>query len=95
MNGADEQSTGHSPFWPITVVFVALMIGYSIQLWGLFNQRQQIQKTEASLRGLEPQARLVNTTLQKVSQELIELSATSAPAKQIVNDFNIRINQRK
>ena len=91
----DSTTQRYSPFWPITIVFVALMIGYSIQLGGLFNQRQQIQKTEISLTGLLPQAQAVNATLQKVSQELIELSATSVPAKQIVNDFNIRINPRK
>ncbi len=85
-----KRPASYSPFWAVFVVFLTMGIGYAIQLGSLWNQYQQTRKTEAMLVEMLPQVRAINTKLQKVTQELIQLSATSAPARQIVADFNIQ-----
>lgn len=93
MSGNDTiRSNGYSPFWPIAMVFLALMIGYSIQLWGLVAQYRQLKSSETSLTAVMPQVQVINGTLQNVSQNLLDLSTTDPVAKQLVNEFNIRSN---
>lgn len=82
--------SAYSPFGAIVLVFLALVIGYSIQLGSLWNQYQQNKQAQTALVEMLPQVKAVNAKLQKVSQELIQMSATSAPAKQIVAEFNIQ-----
>lgn len=92
---ADQTSSdGHSPFLAVFVVFVALLVGYALQLWNLAAQAQQIQKTDASLVSLQPQVKILSTTLQGVSRDLMILSTNSPAARQIVSEFGIRVDQR-
>ena len=84
--------SGRTAFKPVTAVFAVLVIGYSLQLWNLFEQSTQLKKTNASYTELNPQIRNLSTVLQVVSQDLIGLSTNSLAASQIVKDFNIRIN---
>lgn len=90
-DGQPVKATGsHSPFWAIAIVFLALIIGYAIQLENLWTQRQQAKRTQAALVEMLPQVKAIGGKLQKVSEELIQISATSAPARQIVEEFNIQ-----
>ena len=84
---------GRSPFWGLAIVFVSLIVGYSIQLQGLWIQCQQSERTDAALAQLLPQAKAVGAKLQRVGEELIQMSATSTPARQIVEEFNIQASK--
>jgi Tfp pilus assembly protein PilO len=87
-NGASD----YSPFWAVAIVFLVLMIGYTVQLYNQWDQRHQARNTEAALVEMMPRVKAINAKLEGVSQELIRLSATSATAKQIVEEFGIRRN---
>ena len=85
-NGSSE----YSPFWAVAIVFLVLMIGYTVQMQSQWNQRRQARNTEVALAELMPRVNAIDTKLENVSQELIRMSATSAAARQIVEEFNIR-----
>lgn len=80
-----------SPFLAVTIVFSVLVIGYSLQLYTLFEQRKQLKRTNASYAELRPQIQNLSTVLQGVSQELVGLSTNSPVAEKIVRDFGIKI----
>ena len=84
---------GHSPFFANMVVFIALLIGYGLQLWNLAAQNDQIRKTDAFLDAQKPKVREIGAILQGVSHDLVGLSSNSPAAKQIVTEFGIRLQQ--
>lgn len=76
----------------LAAVLVALCVAYGVQIWGLYTQRSQIKKLEASYESVLPQVQTVNTKLQGISQDLLKMASTSPAAERIVREFNIKQN---
>lgn len=91
-NASSSCSTCRCPSISIAAVLVALCVAYGVQIWGLYTQRSQIKKLEASYENVLPQVRTVTTKLQGISQDLLKMSSTSPAADRIVREFNIKQN---
>ncbi len=76
----------------IGAVLLSLCIAYAVQIWGLYNQRNQFKTLDASLIPVLPQVQAVNAKLQGLSEELIKMASTSPAAERIVREFNIKQN---
>ncbi|MDD2710248.1 MAG: hypothetical protein PHV34_19875 [Verrucomicrobiae bacterium] len=84
-----------SPFWPLTMVFLALVVGYSIQLSGFLDQRKKLQMTETGLKQAMPQVQILNGKLRAVSLDLVKLAPNNPNARQIVAEFGIQFTPPK
>ncbi len=91
MNPDSSPNRSYSPFWALAPVFAALLAGYAIQLWGLAGQNRQMRQADASLVQALPRAVAVTAKLQAVGKDLVDLAPSSAAARQIVNEFEIRL----
>ncbi len=91
MNSTPDPIRPRSPFGVLAVVFTALLIGYATQFWGLARQNRQLRRFDASLEQALPRARVISDKLQAVSKDLVDLAAISPAARQIVNEFEIRL----
>jgi hypothetical protein len=79
-------------FLAILLLSVAIVVTSGTQLFNSFQQRSQLKKSLVQAAAAEKQAVAVSNTLQGLSRDLVGLSATSNGAKQIVQEFGIRIN---
>jgi len=82
-----------NPFWVCFAVFLLLACDYGYRLAGLLEQREQLNQAElvqAQNMGTLTQARQLETRLEALSVELLQVARTNAAAKQIVQDFNIQ-----
>jgi len=93
MNPQNTAAKTYSPFWALGLVFATLIF---LQAWYLkddFNQRSQIEATQAQLKSLVGQAQTINQTTEAVGRELFALSSTSEEAARIITEFKIQLNQ--
>ena len=90
-----RESSKRHPFWICSVVFLLLACYFSMGLVNLVDQRKQLTNAsvlqEQNLSSLEDAKRL-ETRLEALSVELLQIARTNATAKQIVQDFNIQWN---
>ena len=99
MNADKEKAlselTRRNPFWVCFAVFLLLACNHGFGLANLIEQRQQLdQAREMQTRNLNAldEAKLLESRLQSLSLELIQMAGTNTTAKQIVQDFNIQWN---
>ena len=84
-----------NPFWVCLIVFLLLACDYGFRLQNLIEQRQQLHQAEqmqAQNAGALAQAQQLESRLEALSLDLLQLAKTNAAAKQIVQDFNIQWN---
>jgi hypothetical protein len=84
---------GRNPFWVCIIVFLLLAGDYGFRLVNLLNQRDQLSQAllmQAQNVGALAQARQLETRLEALSLELLQVAKTNAAAKQIVQEFNIQ-----
>ena len=84
-----------NPFWICLAVFLALACDQGFRLAGQKEQRDQL--TQAQLMQAQNlsaliEAQQLETRLQSLSLELLQVAKTNVLAKQIVQDFNIQWN---
>ena len=101
MNQETEQVRGElfrrNPFWVCVMVFLVLGVDNSFRLARVVQQRQQLEELQLN------QARIVaqigpalskqpqmETSLQEVSMDLLQLGKTNAVAQQLVQEFKIQ-----
>jgi hypothetical protein len=85
--------TRRSPFWVCFIVFVLLAGDYGFRLVNLLAQRDQLNQAvlaQAQNLGALAQARQLESRLEALSLDLLQVAKTNAAAKQIVQDFNIQ-----
>ena len=99
MNSDKEKTflelTRRNPFWICLVVFLALACEQGFRLAAQMDQRDQLNQAQimqAQNRGALIQAQQLETRLQSLSLELLQVAKTNGLAKQIVQDFNIQWN---
>ena len=90
---AFTESSRRNPFWVCLMVFVLLGCDYGFRLANLLDQREQLNQTailQAQNVGVLAQARQLESRLEALSLDLLQVGKTNAAAKQIVQDFNIQ-----
>ena len=90
-----RESSRRHPFWIRSILFLLLACYFGMALANLIQQRRQLQNASVlqgqNLSSLEDAKRL-ESRLEALSVELLQISRTNATAKQIVQDFNIQWN---
>ncbi len=84
-----------NPFWVCFVVFLLLACDYGYRLANLVGQRDQLNQAllmQTQNAGSLAQARQLETRLEALSLELLQVAKTNAAAKQVVQEFNIQWN---
>src|SRR2546426_479229 len=84
-----------NPFWVCLIVFLLLGCDYGFRLANLVEQRQQLgqaQLIQAQNSGALAQAQQLESRLEALSLDLLQVAKTNAAARQIVQDFNIQWN---
>jgi hypothetical protein len=87
------ESSRRNPFWVCFVVFSLLACDYGYRLVNLLDQREQLNQAllmQAQNVGALAQARQLESRLESLSLELLQVAKTNAAAKQIVQEFNIQ-----
>ena len=99
MNQESEQtpvaSPGRNPFWVCLAVFLVLALDNGIRLGKLMDQRRQfnaVAQNQAQNAAQLAQQQQFEVKLQAFSLDLLQLAATNATAKQIVQEFKIQWN---
>ena len=84
-----------NPFWICLIIFVVLAGDYAFRMANLIQMRQQLSQTQLmqtqNLRTLA-QSQQIESRLQGLSLELLQIAKTNESANQIVRDFNIQWN---
>jgi hypothetical protein len=82
-----------NPFWICSIVFLLLAVNYGLTFSNLLRQRQQLASAQSmqnqNTRALE-QSRQLETRLEGLSLELLQIGKTNSNAKQIIQEFNIQ-----
>ena len=89
------ESSRRNPFWVCFVVFLLLACDYGYRFVNLLDQQEQLNQAvlmQAQNAGSLAQARQLETRLEGLSLELLQVAKTNAAAKQIVQEFNIKFN---
>jgi hypothetical protein len=76
-------------------VFLLLACDYGFRLPKLLDQREQLNQVllmQEQNMGVLAQARQVESRLEALSLDLLQVAKTNATAKQIIQDFNIQWN---
>ncbi|MGF1678849.1 MAG: hypothetical protein ACFCUX_06620 [Candidatus Methylacidiphilales bacterium] len=81
-----------SPFIPLLLVNVALLLILSWQLWSAWSARSNLRTQFEQRKDVVRQSEQVQGNVQNIINALIDLSATDSDAKQIVDKYNIRRN---
>jgi hypothetical protein len=84
-----------NPFWVCLAVFLALVCDQGFRLAGQIDQRTQLNQAklmQAQNIGVLIEAQHLETRLQALSLDLLQIANTNTVAKQIVQDFNIQWN---
>ena len=84
-----------NPYWICLVVFLALAAEQVIRLQAQLAQRDQLNQAKLiQTQNVSTlyEAQQLETRLQSVSLDLLQLAKTNPVAKQIVTDFNIQWN---
>jgi hypothetical protein len=94
MDAANPPTKRYSPFWPVTVVFISLIVLQSFYIAADFNDRSRIKQAHAELAPLVSQARKITQVLEDLGKELITLSrAHNAEAAKIVSELNLKLHE--
>ncbi len=80
----------YSPFWPMALVLLVLILVTALDLHGAFLQRAGIRQTLVQSQPTLGKARMVKNTLNRLSRDLLLLSPKSPEAKKIVQEFGIQ-----
>jgi hypothetical protein len=84
-----------NPFWVCLAVFLALVCDQGFRFAGQIDQRTQLNQAklmQAQNIGVLIEAQQLETRLQSLSLDLLQVANSNAVAKQIVQDFNIQWN---
>lgn len=80
----------YTPFWAITVVFVAFIALQCFQLWDDYAVRSNLLSTQADLTDALVKARKVTEITEAVTRDIFVMSKESEEARKIATEFNIR-----
>ncbi len=80
----------YSPFWPMALVLLVLILLTALDLHGALLQRAGIRQTLLQVQPTLEKAQVVKNTLNRLSRDLLLLTPKSPEAKKIVQEFGIQ-----
>lgn len=80
------------PFLPIILLAISIVAFFSWQLKGISDQRNALQNTIARLQEPTKQSQQVQSSLQQIATDLLDLAKTDPQAKAVVDKYGIRQN---
>ena len=80
---------------PLSAVLLAFSVAYGFQVKNSWDQKQLLQSQLTEFGKELPRIQLVNTKMLDLSRDLVDLSKSSAAARQIIREFNIRLDPKK
>ncbi|MDD5262845.1 MAG: hypothetical protein PHD76_13445 [Methylacidiphilales bacterium] len=80
----------YSPFWPMALVLLVLILLSALDLHGALLQRAGIRQTLLQAQPTLEKAQVVKNTLNRLSRDLLLLSPKNPEAKKIVQEFGIQ-----
>ena len=86
-----DSEKNYTPFLPIFIVFIFFVLSAAVQLYINVQAKHNIDAALGQLVKGAVQAKAKSDALSGLAHDLVDLSASSAPAQQIVNDFRIQI----
>lgn len=92
---AIKEAARRNPFWVCFIVFLLLAGDYGFRLYSMLQTRTQLDQArimQARNAGALDQARQLESRLEALSLDLLQIAKTNAAAKKIVQDFNIQWN---
>lgn len=89
----NQSSTPASPFIPILLLSVAMVLLLVWQCIVAWNTRGNLRTQFEQRKPLVAQSELVQGNVQKLVNDLLNLSETDADAKKVVDKYKIRRNQ--
>jgi hypothetical protein len=84
-----SQSSGHSPFVPVLLVELALIVVLAWQFANASRQRSALRQIEQSRAGMVEQSRAVQGDLQRLASGLLDLAQTDPDARELVQRYGI------
>ena len=87
---AAQVQNSYNAFLPLAIITTALCVMLSMQIYQMLAQRAFLKQNIAKLQPAIQEARVISGTVSQLSRELLLLSSTSAEAKKIVQEFQIR-----
>lgn len=81
-----------SPFIPVLLLSVAMVLLLVWQCFLAWNTRSNLRTQFEQRKQLVSQSQLVQGNVQKLINDLLNLSETDADAKKVVDKYNIRRN---
>jgi hypothetical protein len=95
---ADQVNTAvpvaeRSPFWVFFIVFALLAGDYGFRLVNLLQNRAQLERVKATQdqnAGVLTRTRQLDSRIEALSIELLQLGTTNAAAQRIVQELNIK-----
>jgi hypothetical protein len=92
MNAETSTTTGYSPFWPVFVVFMTLIVLQGVYVIGDLKDRERIKRAQAEIAPMLTQAQKITQVVEDLGKELLTLSnAKNTQATKIVNELNIKL----
>jgi hypothetical protein len=86
----------HSPtyhgFWPVFLIGLSLLLVFAWEIWVGVATRHAAQQLQEQQVRMVDQAKQVQSGLEKLVRELVELSKTDDAAKKLVTKFGVKVN---
>jgi hypothetical protein len=86
---SDLKRFRYSPFWPVLLPSLSLLLVLGAEVMAGFEQRAGLQRQSESLMKEIRQARETEKRLEALAGALVDLSATDPDAKTIVDKYKI------
>ena len=84
----------HSPFWPVLIVFIALLAAHASYIGTDFNEKLQLKRALTEIAPSMPQAARLSKIAEDLGKDLVALAAANdQDAAKIVTEFNITTNR--
>jgi hypothetical protein len=87
-----QHSSTYHGFWPVFLIGLSLLLIFGWEIWAGVATRHATQQLQEQQVRLVDQAKQVQSGLEKLVRELVELSKTDDAAKKLVTKFGVKVN---
>ena len=91
MNAGEQKANIYTPFWPLFLLALSLVLFLGWQVMGAMRQRSTLLRMQGQQEILAAQAAEAENRLQPLLMDLVNLARTDADAKAIVAKYRINI----
>ena len=87
-----QYSPMHHGFWPMFLIGLSLLLIFAWEVWIGVDTRRAAQELQEKQVRMVDQAKLAQTSLEKLVRGLVDLSKTDDAAKRVITKFGIKVN---